>query len=250
MQMTSVGRLSVPFHFCMSVVYRPDSTYLDSGELQNSFQRVAPVEEEATALSLALGQGEMFSLDPGNSCFARQGCHSTCSQVSAQTRCFLCQPVLCAQDEWDVPSHPQRSQTECVHSLSTFQNGDGAVRASGSPSLGLDLFHRSDGSIPARTDASCVLQIHVPKVGSFSNRGLLFQGAPVRTEYCTSSIHPNSGVRSSAVEDATTACACLPGRLAFPSPGLRDTSSVDARDCSFSSVPGLGYQSEEVVSHS
>ena len=126
------------------MVYGPDSTYLDSGGLQNSIQRSTPTEQKTTPLSLTHGQGETISLDPVNSCFARQGCHLTCSQVSAQTRCILCQPVPSAQAEWDVPSHSQRLQTARVHSLSTFQNGDCAVRMSDCPSLRLDLFHRSD----------------------------------------------------------------------------------------------------------
>ena len=61
---------------------RPDSTYLDTGEVQNSILRATPTEQKTTPLLFTLGQGETASPAPGNCGFLEQECYPTRSSVS------------------------------------------------------------------------------------------------------------------------------------------------------------------------
>ena len=66
------------------------------------------------------------------------------------------------------------SQAECVHRLSTFQDGDRSVSTCERAPCRLVILDQSQGCIPACSDSPRFLQI--PAVGSFANRSLSLPG--------------------------------------------------------------------------
>ena len=52
-------------------------------------------------------------------------------QISAELRRFLCQHVFYTKAQWDLLPHFVCLQSECVHRLPTFQDGDKLIGTRG-----------------------------------------------------------------------------------------------------------------------
>ena len=125
---------------------------------------------------------------------SRQGgsCLSPC--LSTRPCIVLREDVSSLKAKRDFSTDSQRLQTEFVHKLSTFQDGDSPIGTCRRASCRLVGFDRSQGHIPACSDSPRFIQI--PAVGSFANGSLSLPGSTIRTEYSATSIHPFSGVES------------------------------------------------------
>ena len=225
---------------CTRVVVVPGQCCpeLDHGGVQDTLPHSSSSLTQANPVSLAserLTKVAPHSRDPGASRQERS-CSSPC--ISSRPCFVLREHVSSSEAKQDLSTDPQRLSSECVHRLSTLQDGDRAIGTGECAPFRMDVLDRSVGRILTCSDSPRIIQ--VPAVGSFANGSFPLPGSTIRAEYSATDIHPYSGVNSQSHKTKVLSSrACVSRRLAVPTPKSRDASRIGTRDSCVPLIPGV-----------
>ena len=118
-----------------------------------------------------------------------RSCLSPC--LSTRPCIILRKHVSRSEAERDILTDSQHLQSECVHFMSTFQDGDSPIGTCSRVPFRLDFLDRSQGRVSPCTDSSWFIQISA--VGSDADKSVSLQSSPLRVKYSTTDIHSHSG---------------------------------------------------------
>ena len=122
---------------------------------------------------------------------------------------LYCEHVYRSEAEQDLSTDPKRLKYECVHCMSTFQDGDSPISKCSCVPTRLDVLDRSQGRLSPCFDSPRIIQISA--VGPVANRSVSLPGSAFQVEYSATDIHPHSTVYSQLSQIVVLSThACVP----------------------------------------
>ena len=192
----------------MVVVPGRDSPEVDLRGVQDTLPHSTSTHTQGSLVSPTSERHTQVAPITRDSGLTRQerSCSSPC--LSTRPCIVLREHVSSPKAKRDLSTDTQRLESECVHRLSTLQDGDRPIGMCERASFRLDVFDRSQGRIFTCSDSPQFIQ--VPAVGSDANGSFLLLGFTIRPEYSATGIHAYSRVYSQSHKTVPLSlCACV-----------------------------------------